>query len=104
MDIKYPMNFGLRIEPLIPQHINSHPRGGRKRIADRTVFNAILFVARTGCQWKALDATGICSGSTAHLRFQEWTQGSDVEEYTDPTIDATALSSAAFMFGCGLCG
>jgi transposase len=38
------------------------------------VFNAILFVARTGCQWKALDATGICSGSTAHLRFQEWTQ------------------------------
>ena len=27
---------------------------------------------RTGCQWKALDATGICSGSTAHLRFQEW--------------------------------
>ncbi len=23
-------------------------------------------------QWKALDATGICSGSTAHLRFQEW--------------------------------
>ena len=29
-------------------------------------------VLRTGCQWKALDATGICSGSTAHLRFQEW--------------------------------
>ena len=27
---------------------------------------------RTGCQWKALDATGICSGSTAHPRFQEW--------------------------------
>ena len=27
---------------------------------------------RTGCQWKALDATGIRSGSTAHLRFQEW--------------------------------
>ena len=23
-------------------------------------------------QWKALDATGICSGSTAHLRFQQW--------------------------------
>ena len=30
---------------------------------------------RTGCQWKALDATGICSGSTAHLRFQEWAAG-----------------------------
>ena len=23
-------------------------------------------------QWKALDATGICSGSTVHARFQEW--------------------------------
>ncbi|MGL4942256.1 MAG: transposase [Thermoguttaceae bacterium] len=64
-----------RIEPLIPQRVNTHPRGGgRKRIADRTGFNAILFVLRTGCQWKALDATGICSGSTAHLRFKEWTK------------------------------
>ena len=34
--------------------------------------NGIFYVLRTGCQWKALDATGICSGSTAHLRFQEW--------------------------------
>ena len=32
----------------------------------------IFYVLRSGCQWKALDATGICSGSTAHLRFQEW--------------------------------
>lgn len=64
-----------RIEPLIPKHVNKHPRGGgRKRVDDRKVFDAILFVARTGCQWKALDATGICSGPTAHLRFQEWTK------------------------------
>jgi transposase len=35
-------------------------------------MNGILFVLKTGCQWKALDATGICSGSTAHARFQEW--------------------------------
>ena len=27
---------------------------------------------RTGCQWKALDETELCSGSTAHTRFQEW--------------------------------
>ena len=33
---------------------------------------AILFVLRTGCPWKALDATGLGSGSTAHRRFQEW--------------------------------
>jgi len=37
-------------------------------------MDGIFFVLRTGCQWKALDATGICSGSTAHARFQEWVQ------------------------------
>jgi transposase len=36
------------------------------------VLNGIFFVLRTGCQWKALDKTGICKGSTAHSRFQEW--------------------------------
>jgi len=31
-----------------------------------------IFVLRTGCQWNALNETGICSSSTAHSRFQEW--------------------------------
>jgi len=35
-------------------------------------MNGILFVLRTGCQWNALNATGICSSSTAHRRFQQW--------------------------------
>jgi len=35
-------------------------------------MDGIFFVLRTGCQWKALDATGICPGSTAQDRFQEW--------------------------------
>jgi len=62
-----------KIEPILPRPVNSHPRGGgRKRVDPRKVLNAIFFVLRTGCQWKALDATGLCSGSTAHARFQEW--------------------------------
>jgi len=32
-------------------------------------------VLRTGCQWKALDATVFVPGSTAHDRFQEWVEG-----------------------------
>ena len=61
------------LAPLIPRHVNTHPLGGgRPRVPDRTCANGIFYVLRTGCQWKALDATGICSGSTAHLRFQEW--------------------------------
>ena len=61
------------LAPLLPQRVNTHPLGGgRPRVSDRTCANGIFYVLRTGCQWKALDATGICSGSTAHLRFQEW--------------------------------
>jgi transposase len=36
-------------------------------------MDAMFFVLRTGCQWKALNETGICSRSSAHRRFQEWT-------------------------------
>lgn len=63
-----------RIEPLIPQREKKqHPLGcHRPRVPDRQVLNGIFFVLRTGCQWKALDYTGICSGSVAHARFQEW--------------------------------
>lgn len=63
------------LEKLIPEHVNTHRYGGgRPRVPDRTCANGIFFVLRTGCQWKALDVTGICSGSTAHARFQEWQQ------------------------------
>ena len=64
-----------KIEPLIPKHPNTHCfGGGRPRAPDRKVMDGILFVLRTGCQWNALNETGICSSSTAHLRFQEWTK------------------------------
>ena len=32
-------------------------------------MNAILLVLRTGMQWNALNATGICSCSSAYRRF-----------------------------------
>jgi putative transposase len=57
----------------LPKHKNTHRfGGGRPRTSDRVCMEAILFVLRTGCQWKALDATRFCPGSTAHDRFQEW--------------------------------
>ena len=64
-----------QLEPWIPEHPNTHKfGGGRPRKPDRDCLDAIFFVLRTGCQWKALDATGICPGSTAHDRFQEWVE------------------------------
>lgn len=63
------------IQPLLPPHPNTHRYGGgRPRADDRTCLDAILFVLRTGCQWNALNATGICPSSTAHDRFQEWVE------------------------------
>jgi transposase len=65
-----------KIEPLLPKHKNTHRfGGGRPRVQDRQAMDGIFFVLRTGCQWNALNQTGICSSSTAHLRFQEWTAG-----------------------------
>ncbi len=64
-----------KMKPLIPKRINQHPRGGgRKPVPDRHAMNGIFFVLRTGCQWKALDETEICSGSVAHRRFQKWVE------------------------------
>ena len=62
-----------RIEPLLPPR-PSHPLGCHNpRVDDRKAMDAIFFVLRTGCHWNALNATGICSSSSAHRRFQEWT-------------------------------
>jgi len=64
-----------KIQPLLPRHVNTHRfGGGRPRTHDRKCMNGILFVLRTGCQWNALNATGICPSSTAFDRFQEWTK------------------------------
>ena len=44
---------------------------GRPAIPYRKVLNGILYVLRTGCQWKMLPKE-FGSGSTCHRRFQQW--------------------------------
>src|SRR5918996_4166040 len=61
------------LQPWLPVRKNTHRfGGGRPRVPDRQCADAIFYVLRTGCQWGALDATGLCPHSTAHDRFQEW--------------------------------
>jgi len=63
------------LEPLLPVHVNTHRfGGGRPRVPDRTCADAIFFVLRTGCQWRALDQTELCPHSTAQDRFQAWVE------------------------------
>jgi transposase len=63
-----------KIEPLLPPG-KPHPLGCHNPpVEPRKAMDAIFFVLRTGCQWNALNATGICSSSSAHRWFQEWTK------------------------------
>jgi transposase len=59
------------VEPLLPEP-PPHSRGGRPFVAQRRVMEAIWFVMRTGCPWRALNATSLCSSATAERRFREW--------------------------------
>lgn len=70
-----------RIEPLLPAR-PPHPLGCHNpRVPDREAMDAIMLVLRTGMQWNALNATGICHSSSAHRRFQEWTKAGVFEEF-----------------------
>ena len=63
------------LQPVLPVHVNTHRfGGGRPRVPDRKCADGIFYVLRTGCQWKALDQTELCAGSTAHDRYQEWVE------------------------------
>src|SRR5438128_1852703 len=46
---------------------------GRPWIESRRVLDGVLYVLRTGCQWKAVPAE-YGSGSTVHRRFQRWVE------------------------------
>jgi transposase len=68
-----------RVEPLLPVRVREQGRrymrkagGGRKPKEARLVFEGIVYVLRTGCQWKALPAERFGSASAIHMRFLEW--------------------------------
>ena len=71
--------FWQRVQTLIPQRQRLESQnyirktgGGRKPKDPRLVFEAIVYVLRTGCQWKALPAERFGSASAVHARFLEW--------------------------------
>ena len=71
--------FWKRVEPLIPRRQRTaeksyvrKPGGGRRAKDPRVVFEAIVYVLRTGCQWKALPEGRFGSSSAIHKWFQEW--------------------------------
>lgn len=78
---RIPEELWDKIKPRLPAHHKPHPLGcHRKRVEDRAAMDAIFFVLRTGCQWNALNATGLCSSSWAHRRFLEWVEAGVFEQ------------------------
>jgi transposase len=67
---RIPDELWEQIAPHIPPE-RPKPKGGRPRMPDRQAMDAILFVARTGCQWNMLPRS-LGASSTVHDRFQEW--------------------------------
>ena len=59
-----------KVAPLIPP-APPRPKGGRRRLPDRQMFAAIVYLLRTGIQWNALPRE-LGASSTVHDRFQEW--------------------------------
>lgn len=71
--------FWARVEKLLPTRQRLEGKkyvrksgGGRKPKDPRMVFEGIVYVLRTGCQWKALPAERFGSASAIHGRFLEW--------------------------------
>jgi len=65
-----PDDVWQRVKPAIPPE-PPKPKGGRPRMNDRKALNAMFYVLRTGCQWKALPRC-LGASSTVHDRFQLW--------------------------------
>ena len=71
--------FWERVKPLIPKPTRDRkveyvrrPGGGRKAMEPRKVFAGIVYVLRTGCQWKALPKSEFGAASSVHKYFLEW--------------------------------
>ena len=72
-------SFWEKVSPLVPaperdpgKTYRRKSGGGRKPIENRQIFAAIMFVLRTGCQWKALPKERFGSPSAIHTHFMRW--------------------------------
>jgi putative transposase len=63
--------FWKIVERLIPKPKPRTKKGGRPPAERRKLLDGMLYVLRTGCQWKMLPRE-YYAGSTTHRYFQRW--------------------------------
>src|SRR6266852_2103092 len=68
---RVPDDLWLIVRHVVPSEELRRSRG-RLWIDPRRIVDGVLFVLRTGCQWKAVPRE-FGSASTVHRRFQRWT-------------------------------
>ena len=73
--------FWARVQPLVPKPQRDPNKlyqrsagAGRPPKSARLVFEAIVYVLRTGCQWKALPRERFGSASAVHQKFMDWSK------------------------------
>lgn len=66
--------FWQAIKRYIPKPKERKAKAGRPVAEPRKILNGILYVLRTGCQWKMLPRE-YYAGSTTHRYFQLWAKG-----------------------------
>jgi putative transposase len=67
------------IAPILGPEKVSHAVGRPNR-PFRQIFDGILYVLRTGCQWQALPREAYGPASTVHARFRKWVQAGAFNE------------------------
>lgn len=65
--------FWEKVEPLLPKPKKRKKKAGRPPADRRKLLNGMLYVLRTGCQWKMIPKE-YYAGSTTHRYFQRWVQ------------------------------
>jgi putative transposase len=89
---RLPRPLWRKIKKHLPKKKKASRRGGRPRVSDRAVANAIWYVLWTGCQWKAIhrDWFGV-SASVVHERFQKWRERGIFEKLMRRMADYYAI-------------
>ena len=84
---RLPERLWAVMDPLLPVR-PLQPRGGRPPVPARRAMEAIWFVMRTGCPWRALNATTLCSSAIAERRFREWKRAGVFERLHRASLEA----------------
>jgi len=70
------------IKPHIPASKSGTPKGGRPPTEVRTVVNGLMYLARTGCQWRMLP-TDFGPWPTVYYYYRTWRRDGTLQKIHD---------------------